>query len=473
MTLEIKKYRTIFSCFVVSLLLILSLINSSVNIVTLLVASFIILTWDVEEAFCLMLYIISFDRIFKLQLGGFALINLLFLLFLIRLLINQRFKIDYKMAIPLFVFFIYSIFISVNTGLIDCITIFITIFLGMMLLCFKDEVFNVCRLVEYTSAGLVVSSVIALFNSYFPRLSLVLGSSRIKLGAGLYYYRFAGLQSNPNYYTVLISVVLAVFVVMFIYKKFRFLDGLYFITLLIFGLMSSSMSFVVSFLALGALMFIALFRKNMKFIFFGLLAVIITGIVVYALRNTDFVSTVIYRAKSISDSDDINASSLTSGRSALWLMYVEYLTSDLKSLILGVGIGADAYSIVGYQSHNYFIEIVFYTGLIGAVLYVWSMISIFGPKQYCKYKISPVLYIPLLIFLLRGFARCLFADEQLVFMILLCVITVIYFTNTTEHEMESDSSVLKAESDSTVKKTLSEDKKNNKHNSISELFNEK
>ena len=457
MTLEMKKYRTILACFVISILLVLSLLNSSVNIFTLLLSSVIILTWNVEEAFCLMLYIISFDRVFKLQLGGFALLNILIFLFLIRLLVNQRFKLNYKTTVPLFLFFAYSFLISVNTSIIDCVSIFVSLFLGMMLLCYKDKILNVCRLVEYTSAGLFVSSVIALFNSYFPRLEPVIGSSRIKLGKGVYYYRFSGLQSNPNYYTVLISVVLAVFVVMFIYKQFKLIDGIYFIALMIFGLMSSSMSFVVSVLALAVLMFIALSRKNLKLVFLGLLIISIAGAAVYAFRNTDFVSTVIYRAKSISDSDDINAAALTSGRSSLWLMYIDYLLSDIKSLIFGVGIGADVYSIIGYQSHSYFIEIVFFTGLIGAFFYAWAMVSIFSPKRYCNAKIDPSLYIPLIVFLIRGLARCLFADEQLVFMILLCVITIIYFTNTPKQQIETEISLVVENADSSIENKVTKE----------------
>ena len=459
MTLGLKRQRTIIACIVISILLVLSLFNSMVNILTLLLASFIILSWDVEDAFCLMLYIISFDRVFKLQLGGFALLNVLIFLFLVRLLINQRFKLNYRTSVPLFLFFAYSFLISINTGIIDCISIFISIFLGMMLLCYKDEGFNICRLVEYTSAGLIVSSVIALFNSYFPNLAIVLGSSRIKLAKGIYYYRFSGLQSNPNYYTVLISVVLAVFVVMFIYKKIKFFDVIFFVVLIIFGLMSSSMSFVVSILALGVLVFIALFRKNIKYLFLGLLVVLAAGALIYAFRNTDFVSTVIYRAKSISDSDDINASALTSGRSSLWLMYIEYLFSNIKSLVFGVGIGANVYNIVGYQSHSYYIEIVFFTGLIGAFFYVWTMISIFGPKRYCKGKINPSLYIPVIVFLIRGLARCLFADEQLIFMILLCVITVTYFTNKSTEPVESEGLPVDLQSNSTSQNVLTEESK--------------
>lgn len=424
---DTKRYRTIFACIALGIVLILSLFNSALNVFSLFICCLIVLTWDVEDALCVLMFLISFERVFKLQLGGFALLNVLEIVFVLRLLHARKFRIPLKAAIPLFCFGIYSLIISANTGIVDCVSIIVAIFLGLLIMKYNDGNYDICRLVEYTSAGLVVSSVVALFNGFFPRLESVLGSSRIRIGASLYYYRFSGLQANPNYYTVLVSVVLAVFAVMYLHRRIKAIDVVYVLLLLVFGLMSSSLSFVVSIVVLGLMFFIASCRKNTTYLFLGFLALGGVATVVYVLRNTDFVSTVLYRLQQYSEEDALTASSLTTGRTDIWVLYLNYLSSNLRSLILGVGIGANTYEIVGYEVHNYFIEVVFYVGVIGSLLYSWTMIRIFSPKQYISPPRKLVLYFPFAIFFLRCFARCLFADELLVFMYLLCTITVLYF----------------------------------------------
>lgn len=423
-----KRYKTILACIAIGTVLILSLFNSALNVLSLFICCLIILTWEVEDAFCVLMFLISFERVFKLQLGGFALLNVLEIVFVLRLLYARKFRVPLKAVIPLFCFSIYSLTLSVNTSIVDCISIIVALLLGLLIMKHNDGAYDICRIVEYTSAGLVVSSVVALFSAFFPRLESVLGSSRIRIGVSSYYYRFSGLQANPNYYTVLISVVLAVFSVMYLYRRIKAIDVVYIIALLVFGLMSSSLSFVLSIIVLCIMFFVASCKKNTTYLFLGLLALAGVASVVYALRNTDFVSTVLYRLQKYSDEDAVTASSLTTGRTDIWILYINYLSSNLGSLIFGVGVGADTYEIVGYEVHNYFIEVVFYVGLIGSILYSWTMIRIFSPQQYNSKTNHFVLFFPFIIFFLRCFARCLFADELLVFMYLLCAITVLDFS---------------------------------------------
>lgn len=432
--LDVKRYRSVIACIGLSIILVLSLFNSALNILTLLITCLIVLTWDVEDSICILMFIISFERVFKLQLGGFALLNVVEVVFVIRLLYARNFKLPMKAGMPLICFCIYSLAVSAKTSIIDCVSIIVALLMALLIMKRKEENYDITRIVEYTAAGLVVTSVIALFNGFFPRLESVLGSSRIRIGKGLYYYRFSGLQANPNYYTVLISVVLAVFAVMYLNKKIKPIDIAYAISLLVFGLMSSSLSFVVSILVLGLLFFVASCKKNIKYLFFGFLALSVVAAVIYSLRNTDFVSTVLYRLQQYSDDEELTAATLTTGRTDIWMSYIDYLLSHGRDLFLGVGVGANTYAIIGREVHNYFIEIVFYVGLIGAFLYSWTMVKIFGPKQYCVKETNRVMYIPFVIFFVRCFARCLFADELLVFMFFLCTVTVTYFANHDESE---------------------------------------
>ena len=98
--LDVKRYRSVIACIGLSIILVLSLFNSALNILTLLITCLIVLTWDVEDSICILMFIISFERVFKLQLGGFALLNVVEVVFVIRLLYARNFKLPMKAGMP-------------------------------------------------------------------------------------------------------------------------------------------------------------------------------------------------------------------------------------------------------------------------------------------------------------------------------------------------------------------------------------
>lgn len=409
-------------------LLVVSLINPYVNIITLLLCVCIVFKKNDEDALCMLLYVFSFERIFKLQMGGFALVNVVQLALLFKLLWSSNFRIPKRNSIPLIIFAIYITLISISTGLANCVAVVMSLLLALMILQKNEGRFSIIRLVEYTTLGLVTSSALALFRSVFPRLNVVLSSTRIRLGKGAYYYRFSGLQTNPNYYTVLISLVLAIFAVLYINKKLKKQHLAYVIALLVFGLMSASMSFVVSLVAIAGLLMLSLSAQNGKRFLIGILVLLGVVVLIYALRNTTFVSTILYRLQTYSAEDEVSVSTLTTGRSDIWGRYIEYFMAYPLRLLFGSGVGASTSAIIGNEAHNYFIEVLFYTGLCGLGLYVWAMLRIFDPRRRCRNRVKFMSLIPFGILLLRGMARCLFADEMIAFMFALCTITAVAVT---------------------------------------------
>lgn len=430
MSINLKNH-SIIGCVIIGGLLFISLFASYVNVFTLLVCIYIVCMWGYEDCLCVIMFLISFERIFTLNLsGGSALINLVEVIWLLKLLYDKHFCIARRCGIMVAIFAAYAFIFSIDAGINQSISVVLTITLGLFILWVNEGKYNICRIYEYASAGVICSSFIGLLRDFLPQINYVGGSDEyIWLSKDSLFFRFSGLQSNPNYYTVLTSVLLAVFAVMLIQGCVKIIDFIFACALLVFGLMSVSMSFVLSLVVILFVALLVFVKRKPRIFVLGCIIMVASGILVFLLRNVGFISTIMYRIQGYLEDDDLTVASFTTGRSDIWLNYIKYIFANIKCLLIGVGIGKDASAIVYREAHSYFLEVVFYLGIIGSVLYIRLMMMAFGAKQYCTSRPKWFFYIPFIAFFFRCLARCLFENEMLIFLILLCSITVISFTN--------------------------------------------
>ena len=64
--------------------------------------------------------------------------------------------------------------------------------------------------------------------------------------------------------------------------------------------------------------------------------------------------------------EELSLNALTSGRSALWTMYFNEITSSIRKLLLGVGLFSERLVRIG--PHNLLIHLIYRMGLIGILL---------------------------------------------------------------------------------------------------------
>ncbi|MBP5432989.1 hypothetical protein [Ruminococcus sp.] len=416
------------ACLIVGGIITLGLYIPLLNILALTICAFIIIRFSNQFLLCFLTFLLSFSPIFKLNINGFTFFNFIIIGTLCKMLYINNFRISKHLGIFLILFSLYSITISLDTDLLEILTVICALTMSMYLLQEEYDRYSLINILHYLSYGIISTSLIAYFGNYFPRISPLLDRTRIKLGATLYYYRFSGLLRNPNYYTMLLSIAVAAFCVLFINKKFKSLDFILFILISLFGFMSMSLSFIFTYLITLIITAYEVTKKDVKHSFWGIITVVISLVVIYKLAGTSTINTLLYRLKATSDISDLG--SATTNRYTIWSNYVSYILSDVKTLLIGNGFKAK--NLNGVASHNFYLETLYYLGVIGSLLFYICLYKIFIPKSILKKKPDLYQYIPIAIFLIRGFARNLITSEQFVFMLLLCSLSLMDFDSSNE-----------------------------------------
>jgi len=402
---------TILKCLAIVPFILLGVRIPYINIVALLLACCIIFCSSVTEILNILLFFLAFATIFKLGPGRISFFNFLVLAAIIKLFFsNTSIKFSHNEILSFIVFMVYTMLLDDISGLVRLISMMI--YFTLMLLLFRqDEKINLRSVLLFFSLGIILASIIALFKQYIPGLSLRLRQSNLRLEGREYIGRFSGLQGNPNFYTMDITIALAGWFGLIICKRAKLIDYVFVVILSIFGVMSISKSFLAAYIVLLFITLVSFTTQKNMGIIKGISIVLILIIVIYVITDKGYIKAYMYRLMQ----DDIAEESLsgvTTGRYDLWVYYITYIFNDIKVLFLGEGIGAANY--LGRASHNYFIEIVYYFGIIGGILYFLCIKNVF-PKRDLSIKRSFVNYIPIILLFVRGMAINLIMRESIFF----------------------------------------------------------
>ena len=210
--------------------------------------------------------------------------------------------------------------------------------------------------------------------------------------------RFSGLIKDPNYYMTLLLVGMASLCKM---KETNHIGSLRFWTLIIsftiFGILTYSKTFFLLFFLLGGIYVVWQFwsRRAFKSLVFACMALIVFAYLLLS-GNSPF-AVVIARLTSGSTLDDI-----TTGRTYLFAQYWAAVTEGPLRLLFGFGLNASGFE---KGAHNLYLEILYYVGIVGLLLFVGLLcfvVSSAVEKNY-QYKKQSVLakYIVLFIMALQ------------------------------------------------------------------------
>lgn len=214
--------------------------------------------------------------------------------------------------------------------------------------------------------SIIVSSIYALIFRESTSIRSLLGDEVFAYwGSSL--TRFQGLFRDPNYYMTMLLISIALMAVLFMnrYISYKVLLGSMGV-LVFFGALTYSKTFIMV-LAVFVIFFIfKIFREKHYLLGFGSIFFILIAAAI--LFNTLF-SVTLYRIESANNLYD-----LTTGRSELIVEYFNEITKSASSLFFGSGLSAD---ILTRGTHNLFLEVIYYFGLTGLFLMVLYFISLF------------------------------------------------------------------------------------------------
>lgn len=215
--------------------------------------------------------------------------------------------------------------------------------------------------------SVIISSIYALIFRNTSYLSSIVGyDSEAIWGSGI--MRFQGLFADPNYYMTLLVVGLALLCKLKEADRLRPVSfWIQSIAMVAFGVLTYSKTFFLMLVLLIGTYIIWQFWS--KKIFYGVFFTVVVMIgAVYGLsaENSPF-AVVLERMTSSKDLSDF-----TTNRSDLFVAYLNAITKNLGTFLFGYGFNAP---LLRMGAHNIYLEIAYYSGVLGLVLMVGFCIS--------------------------------------------------------------------------------------------------
>ena len=216
--------------------------------------------------------------------------------------------------------------------------------------------------------AVLVSSYMRSFDSSFFRISAFTESLNEEgYGAGVErIVRFSGLYQDPNYYSVNLIAALCLIVILH-YKGNT--SKLFCVAsagvILYYGSLTYSKSFLLMLLLPLAAFLYANHRIGRYDVQVISILMIVAAIVLVLLINPDYLTRMLRRVES--------KDSITTGRSELWLLYLDGTYQKPDILLFGSGIGSKL--LFDHAPHNSYVDLLYHLGVCGSSLLIAVIVS--------------------------------------------------------------------------------------------------
>ena len=314
--------------------------------------------------FCQLFFILPFAMIYKWTPSSSSFFAYILLYYAFYLIIHDKVRLDNILILAVYLFL----------GSMDSIETWAKLVSGFVVLSYFVEISSQRDIRDYVvcfSVGLVVSSIVGLYKQDWPVLLLYFSDLNEELIGGEIIARFSGLYCDPNYYSI--SIIMAVYFLINFFVR-NSINKLFFIvvtvTLIYFGFLTYSKIYMLS-IVIVLVTQLRGYYSNSKYKVLTFFVVLI-----FAFFAVDSFLASDYFAKFTSriDTDDISTNRFT-----IWSNYFGYLWNNTLSLLLGVGFSSSFYK--GTAPHNSYIEGLYFLGIIGSSLYMFSLSRILGAKK--------------------------------------------------------------------------------------------
>lgn len=353
-------------------------------------------------------FLMPFAGIIKISPGQISFFTVMFLAFVIRIVFRKG-SLRRIFLISILLFVGYSFIFS---GTEKIITIG-TMACGFIMLhdACRSEEYNYKEVLYAFCFGLIVSSVLGLFKEQLPIINHFIQDTAHKIGHEEYAKRFVGLNYNPNYYSMDISVALSCLVVLMSKTKSGKLQMILFVVLSVFGFMSVSKSFLLVWFVLVVILLLYGFHNNGVTFFKFFILLIATAAFIYFFAK-ESVDTYIIR---LTQDTGESLSDVTTGRTDIWISYLKATFKSEKVLLFGAGLG----EILEKGTHNTYLECIYGLGIIGTAIYMFTLKMSLAIKNLPK---NMVYYIPVLILLIRFMGIGVFVNDSLwYYLVIICL----------------------------------------------------
>lgn len=376
-----------------------------------LVAGFTVLTamfGKRDSVYHQLFFCLPFTMVYKLSPGTTSLFIYAMLAAGIFLIIrNFSFKKP-----QLFFIILFAVYICIGMG--RRVTTVIKMIMALTLFLIfvkKTDSENFKNHIMSFSLGMLGSSFIGLLKGSWPRLDMYFSDMNPIYVDGERSFRFSGLYLDPNYYSISAIFAVTLCIMLFLYKKGnRVLLGTVIIALSIFGFISYSKMFLVSYLLMIVFFIMWALKSPKKIISVSVVASVGGWFLYKWMQSSSYLAVML---------DRFSGEDVSTGRFGIWESYIGYIKSSPLTFLFGDGLGAPYYNSVG--PHNTYIESVYFIGLLGSIIFLVALISIFRARRYV-FKRSIINYALILIFLgMIATLGCLTVNDLMFYCMLLWI----------------------------------------------------
>lgn len=356
-----------------------------------------------EEDFSwkLIFILFSFANIFKLSPNSTSLFTYLILLLDVMLFIKHR------TLSPLWILFaIYTVAVPYLAMEFSCFHLlrWIKLLCSLLMMFYffqRDTKGDEDELFLYFIVGVILASLTYYLDSGFFRVS------RYTFDIGVFYVgmsedeknlvRFAGLYSDPNYYSVNVIISMCLTVILLHREKISLPVFALLMAVLLYFIKETISKSALLMSAVPLLMFLySNHLKKRRMLQTASISVMVVALLfLLATGGGQMFSTVFGRLSAAKG--DLNA--LTTGRFNVWVYNFEYFGEHPWRFLFGKGINSPLINNKGH--HNVYIEMLWHIGLIGEGMVFALLMQVFhivprrrkrNPMNYCVLLCAAVMY---------------------------------------------------------------------------------
>ncbi len=379
-----KKYSSFMWLMIgmVGMILLAFAVNQMIIFLPFVIGCIAICIQPPEKAFMQLLFFLPFSTVFKYDPYSISLFTIWEGVYLLRMVLRKgSLPMAKRTFICFALFFIFLLFNSLETNDIGAIMQVVTLMVPALACVYGTTGSENASYKDYAlmfAIGVLLSALcgLLLYTDLLPNLKLyataVLDSSGYSDEETM--YRYYGLFGDPNVLAAYIMCSLAAVAVLFIKGKMTLKGWAAFSAMLaILGLLTVSKTFVLV-LALLLLLVAGVTisqndAKKIARLMGALIILILLAVIAYFLFDLQPVLEHYIERFSAADGSSDYMDALSSGRTSVWLRYLNEMLEGFR-ILTGYGIGGGR--ILMKAAHNTAIQMFYICGLIGVTLFaVW------------------------------------------------------------------------------------------------------
>lgn len=388
-------------CVVYTVLIVAGMYIKAASLAAFLLVALAFFCLPLENILGQMLYLMSFAMVFKISPTSTSFMTILEIFVVLLSIMRCPFALNVKKLI-LFVGLLISILLGIifNSNSLQPLLI-IKLFVALILVILFQRTDHKKEMGNYSVlfvSGLVGSSLFAYI------LQDTAAYQQYKIVVNIYYktnmgyvvnntQRFTGFNPDPNYFSVNVCIALVLLLLFCIFKKPKnnWLMWASVVSLVVFGFMTISKSFLLMIVLIYVYIWLVLALRH-QYRALGIISALgVLLVVVLVFGKSTNLNLLLQRFE-----QDVELGNFSTGRFDIWKKHIAFWKEHPFRMLFGLGLDTTMLP----HPHSFYVEIISDLGLIGSAFLLALIWDIIRPQQILKRRLEnyTILFIILLMY---------------------------------------------------------------------------